>query len=151
MCDYSLHGIENRLAVQGENLVVYRFHTGSKGLTSPSYLESSKPATGFLAFLAQKLVETPSVCAVCIPDGATLQLTGISPELQSIHGVSECETVTFRQTTADEAAHRDAVQFRNGAIVGLQKLPEGQRVEVLSLSSEERVFIGEIIHVFEWN
>jgi hypothetical protein len=78
-------------------------------------------------------------------------LIGISPELQSIYGVSECETVTFRQTTADEAAHRDAVQFRNGAIVGLQKLPEGQRVEVLSLSSEEPVIIGEIVHVFEWN
>jgi len=150
MCDYSLHGIENRLAVQGENLVVYRFHTGSKGLTSPANLESPKPATGFLSFLAQKLVETPSVCAVCIPDGARLQLSGISPELQAAHDVSENETVTFRQTTADEAAHRDAVQFRNGAIVGLQKLNEGQRVEVLSLSSEEPVIVGEIIHVFEW-
>jgi hypothetical protein len=35
MCDYSLHGIKNRLAEAGETLVVHRFHTGSKGLTSP--------------------------------------------------------------------------------------------------------------------
>jgi len=38
MCDYSLHGIKNRLAEEGEVLVVHRFHTGSKGLTSPEYL-----------------------------------------------------------------------------------------------------------------
>lgn len=83
MCDYSLHGIENRLAEQGETLVVYRFHTGSKGMTSPSYLESSRPASGFFAFLAHRLIEPPAVCAVCIPDGAKLQLTGISPEFQA--------------------------------------------------------------------
>ena len=34
MCDYSLQGIRNRLAEQGEILVVHRFQTGSKGLTS---------------------------------------------------------------------------------------------------------------------
>ncbi len=42
MCDYSLHGIRNRLAEEGETLVVHRFFTGSKGLTSPEYL---KPGT----------------------------------------------------------------------------------------------------------
>jgi hypothetical protein len=34
MCDFSLHGIETRLAEEGEILVVHRFYTGSKGLTS---------------------------------------------------------------------------------------------------------------------
>jgi hypothetical protein len=150
MCDYSLHGIENRLAVQGETLVVYRFPMGSKGLTSPSYLKMSKPAKGFLASLAKKLMEPRPVCAVCIPDGARLVLTGISPELQWAHGISETETVTFRQTTADELTHRDAVEFKNGVIVGLQKLAEGQRVEVLSLSSEETGLYVESIHALEW-
>jgi hypothetical protein len=150
MCDYSLHGIENRLAVQGETLVVYRFHTGSRGLTSPAYLESSKPATGFFAFLSRKLVEPQPVCAVCIPDGAMLLLTGISPELRVAYGVSGSETVTFRQTTADEATHRDAVEFRNGATVGLQKLAEGQRVKVLSLSSEESALVRDLAHILEW-
>jgi hypothetical protein len=72
MCDYSLHGIENRLAVQGETLVVYRFPMGSKGLTSPAYLETPKPAKGFTASLAKKLMDPSPVCAVCIPDGAKL-------------------------------------------------------------------------------
>src|SRR5438132_2460334 len=73
MCDYSLHGIPNRLAEKDEVLEVHRFYTGSKGLTSPEYLkppEQSKKGllstlTQFLAFPAQ-----PRVCAVCIPDGA---------------------------------------------------------------------------------
>ena len=34
MCDYSLASIPNRLAVEGEQLVAYRFFTGSIGLTS---------------------------------------------------------------------------------------------------------------------
>ena len=32
MCDSSLTGIPNRLAVEGEQLVVHRFHTGFVGL-----------------------------------------------------------------------------------------------------------------------
>ena len=34
MCDYSLMGIPNRLAREGEELVVYEFRTGSRGLTA---------------------------------------------------------------------------------------------------------------------
>ena len=34
MCDYSLCGIPNRLAVEGEELVVHRFSTGSMGMAS---------------------------------------------------------------------------------------------------------------------
>ena len=33
MCDYSLMGIPNRLACEGEDLVVHQFRTGSRGLT----------------------------------------------------------------------------------------------------------------------
>ena len=38
MCDYSLAGLPNRLAVEGEQLVVHRFQTGAMGL-APSGLE----------------------------------------------------------------------------------------------------------------
>jgi hypothetical protein len=48
MCDYSLHGIRNRLAEEGEILVVHRFFTGSKGLTSPKYLEPVKEPKGLI-------------------------------------------------------------------------------------------------------
>jgi len=35
MCDYSLHHFSNRLAVEGEQLLVHRFPTGTLGLASP--------------------------------------------------------------------------------------------------------------------
>ena len=45
MCDYSLHGIKNRLANEGEQLFIHRFHTGSKGLASVTDLRNlEKPA-----------------------------------------------------------------------------------------------------------
>ena len=36
MCDYSLMSIPNRLAVEGEDVVTYRFHSGSIGFASES-------------------------------------------------------------------------------------------------------------------
>src|SRR5437867_8142343 len=140
MCDYSLHGLPNRLAEQDEVLVVQRFYTGSKGLTSPEYLKPAEPPkkgllstlTQFLAFPAQ-----PWVCAVCIPDAAKLMIYGISPTLQQEHGLNSAEAVTFRQLSADAHTYRDAVEFKNGVNVRLQELEEGQRVEVLTLSSEK--------------
>ena len=35
MCDYSLQGLPNRLAGEGEQLVTHRFPTQSIGLASP--------------------------------------------------------------------------------------------------------------------
>jgi hypothetical protein len=51
MCDYSLHGIPNRLAEEGEVLVVHRFFTGSKGLTSHEYLKPTAQPKGLMAML----------------------------------------------------------------------------------------------------
>jgi hypothetical protein len=42
MCDYSLHGIKNRLADEGEQLFIHRFHTGSKGLASVNRSEEPR-------------------------------------------------------------------------------------------------------------
>jgi hypothetical protein len=147
MCDYSLYGIKNRLAVEHEVLTVHRFLTGSKGLTSPSYLEPVSAPKGFMAFLAQKLGEPASECAVCIPDGARLLMTGIKPALQASQGLFENETVTFRQLTMDEASHRDAVEFRNGLKIRLQELDEGQCFEVRALSTEETALRKEILDI----
>ena len=47
------------------------------------------------------------------------------------------ETVTFRQLSAEAQTYRDAVEFRNGMRVRLQELEDGQRLEVLTLSSEK--------------
>ena len=45
MCDYSLHAVKNRLANEGEQLFIHKFHTGSKGLASVTDLRNlEKPA-----------------------------------------------------------------------------------------------------------
>src|ERR1035438_785449 len=42
MCDYSLYEFPNRLAREGEELVTYRFPSGSMGLASPVELEKAQ-------------------------------------------------------------------------------------------------------------
>jgi len=136
MCDYSLHGIKSRLAEEGETLVVHRFYTRSKGLTSPEYLKPSESAKGLMAILKKLFASQPEECAVCIPDGAVLALSGISTVLQQAHGLNPTEGVRFRQLSVDDSTYRDAVEFKNGVRVRLQELEEGQTVEVLTLTPE---------------
>ena len=135
MCDYSLHGIPSRLAEKDEVLVVHRFYTGSKGLTSPESLKPIERPRSLMAKVAKLLGFQPEECAVCIPDGAKLLLHGISANLQNALGLMSVETVTFRQLSMNEYTHRDAVEFSNGIRIRLQDLEEGQSVEVLTLSS----------------
>jgi hypothetical protein len=128
MCDYSLAGIPNRLAAEGEELMVYRFSTGARGLTS-----------GDASLWRLWFKKTP---AVCVPPGARLLLRDIPKDLQRQFDVHATEKVTFVQTSAEAFEYRDAVRFRNGREVLLQRLTCGQRMEVLSLcsgdSSEEK-------------
>ena len=137
MCDYSLYGIENRLAEEGELLVVHRFHTGSKGLTSPEYLKPTEQPKGWMAVLKRVFAAKARACAVCVPDGAQLMLSGISPSLQQFYDLCTTEAVTFRQLSANAGTYRDAVEFKNGVKVRSQDLEEGQNVEVRALSSEK--------------
>ena len=137
MCDYSLQGIRNRLAEQGEILTVHRFQTGSKGLTSPRYLSPVEKPKTWLTALKQFFSVPAEECAVCIPDGARLRISGISNGIQKRHAVCAEEVVTFRQLSAEAATYRDAVEFRHGEKVRLQELDEGQTVEILAMSSEE--------------
>ena len=122
MCDYSLAGLPSRLAVEGEQLMVHRFPTGSLGLASPC------PAVS--RWWSAK--QTP---AVCIPPGARLLLRDIPKCLQQQFDVQATEEVTFVQLSAEAYEYRDAVRFGNGREVLLQWLRCGQQVDVLSLSS----------------
>jgi hypothetical protein len=75
--------------------------------------------------------------AVCIPPGAGLRVWDIPEYLQREIDVRRTEEVTFAQITASSFRYRDAIPFRNGHEVLLQRLEEGQRVRVPSLSSAE--------------
>ena len=148
MCDYSLAGVPNRLAVEGEELVVHRFPTGTLGLASP---DTSLARSWFSMVRSARV--TP---AVCVPPGTRLLLRDIPADLQDALGVGTTEQVTFVQQSAEAYQYRDAVRFQNGREILLQELHCSQRVVVLSLSSSEfdseahqwleeeyrRVFIG---------
>jgi hypothetical protein len=133
MCDYSLAGVPNRLAVEGEELVVHRFPTGALGLTS---LHTSLVRGWF-----SKVWSARVPAAVCVPPGTRLLLRDIPEDWQRALGVGEAEEVTFVQQSAEAYQYRDAVRFKNGREVLLQRLRCSQRVDVLSLSSSE--FEGE--------
>ena len=146
MCDYSLHGLPNRLANEGEELVAHRFPTGAIGLTAPSELSRRTSLANmrcakksFWSILKAAVVppRLPEVPAVCVPPGATLRLIDIHASLRHELGVDAEETVTFTQTTAMANTYHDAIRFRTGRQILLQVLREGQRVRVLSLSSPE--------------
>ena len=145
MCDYSLMAVPNRLAHEGEELVTYRFQTGSLGLASPSDIKRAACTTpasrGFwnnlkLFFNPPKHVPVP---AVCIPPGARLRLEGVSSRMQAEMGVGPVEDVTFTQTSAAANTYRDAVRFSNGKQLRLQECREGLRVKVLDLSMAEEI------------
>lgn len=143
MCDYSLMAVKNRLAVCGEELVVRRFEIRSMGLVAIADAEAAKlrelpPPRTFGERLRRMLFPTePEQCpVVCIPPGARLLLRDIPEKLQRELNLSSAEQeVVF--TELETTGYRDAVRFENGAEVLLQRLTEGMRVVVLTLSSEE--------------
>ena len=145
MCDYSLMGVPNRLAKQGEVLVTHRFSTGSLGFALPSDLcKAADPplarSRGFWSMVKENLFNAPRtnrVAAVCIPPGARLILQDIPTRLQRDLNVGPAEQVTFTQLTASENTYRDAIRFRNGQQILLQKLQEGEHVQVCDLSSAQ--------------
>jgi hypothetical protein len=149
MCDYSLHGIKNRLANEGEQLFIHRFHTGSKGLdtvTDLRNLEKTPPGAGvwtrFKCWVEnqRRLVNgdlKSALPAVCIPPGARLHVDGIASPMQRQFGVGPREEVTFVQLTAEPFKYRDAIRFNNGQEILLQQLSAGLRMDVLSLELAE--------------
>ena len=123
MCDYSLAHFPNRLAVEGEQLVVHRFDTFSIGLAP-----------------ARRSLKDNIFCscpAVCVPPGARLLLRDIPEHLQRRLSLRVVEEVTLVELSAEAFVYRDAIRFANGREILLQTLQCGQRVDVLSLGAVE--------------
>lgn len=142
MCDYSLMAFPNRLAREGEELVVHRFPSGSMGLASPDDLTiDAGPKRARRSFWSglKALFSAANTCtvpAVCIPPSARLLVYGIGKSMQTDLGVSSEEEVKFEQIGEVVHAYRDAIAFRNGRRVRLQELPLGQRMKVVDLGGD---------------
>lgn len=143
MCDYSLMALPNRLAVCGEELVSHKFQTGAIGLISSAegkLIDAAARPKGLVQRI-RCLLNPPHArqcTAVCVPPGARLSVRDISSPLQREIGLNgDVQEVMFTQTGAG-IGFRDAIRFSNGREISLQRLSEGQRVRVLSLSSVEQ-------------
>jgi hypothetical protein len=149
MCDYSLHNIRTRKAVEGEPLQVHRFPTGSLGLASPNDLQprvkkgasetpEQSPAKWWQAIKNWFEVEpAPEVPAVCVSPGTQLILREIPSAVRQKFDVKEEEMVTFVQLNPTPSGYRDAIRFSNGKELLLQRLPKGLQVDVLRLSGSD--------------
>jgi hypothetical protein len=148
MCDYLLMGMPNRLARKGEELVTFRFWTGSLGLIAVpvcAHANSVQAGSGFWSKVEALFRGTAArkVLAVYVPPGARLSLRDIPRTLQRSLSVSPNEEVTFMQLTPVGNTFRDAFRFKNGAELLLQRLNKGQRVKVLELDLvEEPLFVN---------
>jgi hypothetical protein len=121
MCDYSLEMYQSRPALQGEEYISNTFPSGTVGFVSPG---------------------NKSV-AICMACDSELKLSRIPPRVQKMAEVGGSAVVTFtrieRPTTGPVGGllraferftdvapyHHDAVRFRNGNVVTLQKLGPG--------------------------
>src|SRR5689334_18235168 len=136
MCDYSLHGVPNRLAVQDEDLMTFRFSTGCIGLVEAYVSERcrAKAMRGPWTALRDYYFQRPEnvIHAVCVPPGARLRLNNVPLVFQQRFDLSASEYVTFTQLSAEPFRYRDAVRFRNGSELLIQRLGEGVRVRVVN-------------------
>jgi len=161
MCDYSLQTFRNRPAVDGEPLIVYRFPSGVLGLASPTDLQ--QPAderaaeTTILRFCRAAIrwlnpvVRCPA--AICVSPGTQLLLRDIPERLQEQMQVDPEEEVTVTQNAVAPYQYRDAVYFKNGKEIPVQRLSEGQRVDVLCVAREEwagREGAPELLALSRW-
>lgn len=147
MCDYSLAGLPNRLATAGEELIVHRFPTGSKGLASPTDLRPLKPIEvpapqmslwcRLKNFFVERSERAPQPPAVCVPPGATLVMKNVPADLQRRWCVGSDEEVRFIQCSADVNRYRDSLQFKDRRHILLQELREGICLQVVSLGGSE--------------
>lgn len=140
MCDYSLYNVRNRLAEEGEELVLHRFDTGSLGFASACDLQAEASRKqgncGFWSTLKEWILpmRPATLPAICIPPGAALLITDIPVKVQERLCIGPTEVAVFTEVSARAYSYRDALELPNKTHVLLQDLTEGIRAIVLSLS-----------------
>jgi hypothetical protein len=155
MCDYSLNTMQTRLAVDGEELVLHHFETGSLGFASVADINRPKMAAeencgGFWRTIKEFFSLAPPsrpVPAVCIPPGSRLLLDDVPKPVQNCLCIASSEIVVFTEISNRAYSYRDALLLPNGTRVLLQDLPPGIHAIVLSTSSESaaKALGGEVL------
>lgn len=137
--------IPRRLAVEREELVVHRFPSGSIGFACPSDLRTAAFQENQTAFsrVWRKIKHffagqyTSPIAAIYVAPGALLILKDIPARLQRKLAIWSEEGAMLVRTRATANTYGDALQFQNGRRIPLQRLCEGQRLEVLSFAAAD--------------
>lgn len=145
MCDYSLHAQDNRLARDGDELVLTAFPGGSLGfaeasaLPKESWLAQARRYLGYLRGRGRAAEPDRCLMAVCLPPGAEVRVAGIPVRFQKALGLPETSAAVFDQVSADAYTYRDALRFGSNRPILLQRFDAGLRVTVLRAGSTPRV------------
>jgi hypothetical protein len=147
MSDLSLQDVPHRLAIQGEVLITYRFRTGSIGLASPLEIaaanilrpQAARRQSLWSAWkrLLKFFLQPDPTPAVHVSGGARLRVNLVPGDLSEEFGVSSVEDVTFIRFSSDGPSDRQAIRFRNGRHVLLQRFGEGVPFQVLTDGSND--------------
>jgi hypothetical protein len=136
---YSLHPARNRLAREGEELVVQRLDNGSLAFISVSELEQLRQKQdSFWADLLDCLLLRTSarISVVSIPPGAHLLLRNVPSRVQESLGIAESQEVVLTAISGRAYSYRDALILPDQTKVLVQDLCEGIEATVLCLSSD---------------
>lgn len=144
MCDYSPRSIRNRLAEEGEELVLHRFETGSLGFASASDLDECEEASEKISSSVWTVLKdwlllprhAARVPPICVPPGAQLLLSDIPVNVQTSLCIRSSELAVFTELHARSYRFRSALLLPNATRVLLQDFPEGLHALVLSMSSD---------------
>jgi len=141
MCDYSLCGLPNRLAVKEEELITHRFRTGSIGLATPKDVQTEEECKKIYG-----LSGPHAAPAICVPPGSRLVVQNM-PWMHRWMLNAQCgQEVVFVQLDPEINKHRDSIQFPNGRTLLLKDIPEGILFKVLSVTSQERSLFDSEMH-----
>jgi hypothetical protein len=138
-----MYDVLERLAIEGEVLITYRFHTGWIGLASPVEIAAANRIEGRRSLWSawMRLLEiclqpdrTPSVR---VSPGTHLRVNPVPNEIAVEYAVGTIEDVTFVHLAGSGCLHRDAIRFGNGRHVLLQRFREGVVFQVLADGSDD--------------
>ncbi len=116
MCDYSLEMYRSQPAQEGVSYETHRFPSHSIGFVDPRNVST----------------------AICMACDMRLRLEGIPRQIQSAHGVTADEVVTF--VNLETGAYRDGVRFAGGSEITLRQLGPGVKACVIdALKSPPRL------------
>jgi hypothetical protein len=130
MCDYSLHSVRTRPAKVGEKLVTTDFGTGTRGFASPD-----DPKTAVCVLPGTELAFSSEVTY----SGWTI--SSLIKERLSFRTNPSHKTAIFRQINHGMVTHHDALEFPDGEVVLLTRLPVGQEATVLQLPAGKHVAV----------